>query len=246
MTETTETGKTSTENTAKELPEKKREIVLPGDLLDEGELKSGSGTYRIGRNIYAATVGLKSVRSRYVNVISLAGRYIPKGGDVVIGKIVDLTPTSWVLDINSPYNAPLSSNDVPWRLEYGETSKYLNLGDIVFVRISSVDEIKRVQVTMKGPGLRKLHGGYIIEISALKVPRVIGKGGSMISILKRYTGCNIFVGQNGMIWLDGEPDNIILATKVIEMIEENAHVSGLTSLIETYLKRIADGTGKDR
>jgi exosome complex component RRP4 len=217
---------------------KKREIVLPGDLLDEGYLYPGSGTYREGGKIYSANVGLMSVRSKYVNVISLAGKYIPKEGDVVIGKITDMSNTSWIVDINSPYNAPLKMNDVPWKLEFGETSRYLVPGDIIFIKVISVDEIKRVQVTMKGPGLRKLNGGNIIDISALKVPRMIGKGGSMISLLKKYTRCNIFVGQNGRIWLDGEPDDIKMATKVIGIIEKNAHVSGLTNLIETYLKEV--------
>jgi exosome complex component RRP4 len=90
---------------------------------------------------------------------------------------------------------------------------------------------------MRGPGLRKLHGGEVISISPLKVPRVIGKSGSMITLLKKYTNCQLFVGQNGRIWIEGSMDEIKLAIKAIRIIEQSAHISGLTDLIENYLKK---------
>ena len=216
--------------------ELKREIVVPGDLLDEGELKAGMGTYQVGSKIYSAQVGIKNIRSNYVNVISLSGRYIPKSTDIVVGMVIDISPSSWIIDINSPYNAPLSSNEAPWRIDFGETSKYLNIGDIVLVKVMNVDEIKRVHITMRGPGLRKLNSGEVITISPLKVPRVIGKSGSMITLLKTHTNCQLFVGQNGRIWIDGSVDEIKLAIKTIRIIEQSAHVSGLTNIIENYLK----------
>lgn len=218
-----------------------REIVLPGDLLDEGTLQPGSGTYQIGSKIYSAHVGIKNISSNFVNVISLTGCYIPRVGDTVIGKVIELLPSSWILDIHSPYQAPLHTNEVPWRVEYGETKKYLDMGDTVLARIISVDEIKRIQATMRGPGLRKLNEGQVLEISPLKVPRVIGKSGSMINLLKNHTGCNLFVGQNGRIWIDGEIEKIRIASRAIHMIEANAHTSGLTDKIEEFLK----GTEKE-
>jgi exosome complex component RRP4 len=105
-----------------------------------------------------------------------------------------------------------------------------------------VDETMRVQVTMKDQGLRKLQGGQIIEISHSKVPRVIGKSGSMIQMIKGYTNCRIFVGQNGRIWLDGEVDNIMHAIKAIQMIEEDAHSFGLTEKVKAYLETVSPQT----
>jgi exosome complex component RRP4 len=46
----------------------------------------------------------------------------------------------------------------------------------------------------------------------------------------------VFVGQNGRIWIDGDMDDIKLAIKAVRVIEESAHVSGLTNIIENYLK----------
>ncbi len=228
----------ASDNGGRDVQRPRREVVVPGDLLDTGTLKPGNGTYVVEGSVYASQLGIKSVRSNYVNVIPLGGRYIPHLGDTVIGKIIDLGPSNWLVDINSPYPAPLHVNEVPWRVEFGDTARYLNVGDVLLSKILIVDETKRVQVTMKEPGLRKLQGGQIIEITHSKVPRVIGKGGSMIQIIKSYTNCRIFVGQNGRIWLDGEIDNIVYAIRAIKMIEEGAQTMRLTERVKEYLESI--------
>ena len=213
-----------------------RQLVIPGELLSEGELKAGKHTYRQGKKVYASQLGFRSVTANYVNVIPLSGRYIPRPDDLVIGVIMSVSPTTWLVDINSPYPAPLHVNEVPWRVEFGETSRYLNTGDTILARVFTVDEIKRVQVTMRDQGARKLTGGEIIEISPSKVPRVIGKGGSMISQIKQRTMCRLFVGQNGRIWIDGEPENIRKAVNAIRYIERESHKFGLTEAVDRLLR----------
>ncbi len=215
-----------------------REIVIPGDLLDASGLKAGSGAYAEDGKVFAAQLGIKSVKSNFVNVIPLGGRYIPATGDSVIGKVIDIGPSNWLIDINSPYPAPLHVNEVPWRVEFGDTSKYLNVGDTLLAKVLMVDETKRVQVTMKEQGLRKLSGGQVIDISYTKVPRVIGKGGSMIQLIKSHTNCRIFIGQNGRIWLDGEIESMVTAIHAIKMIEEGAQESRLTEKVKEYLESV--------
>ncbi len=215
-----------------------REIVIPGDLLDASGLKAGSGAYAEDGKVFAAQLGIKSVKSNFVNVIPLGGRYIPTAGDSVIGKVIDIGPSNWLIDINSPYPAPLHVNEVPWRVEFGDTSKYLNVGDTLLAKVLMVDETKRVQVTMKEQGLRKLSGGQVIDISYSKVPRVIGKGGSMIQLIKSHTNCRIFIGQNGRIWLDGEIESMVTAIHAIRMIEEGAQASRLTEKVKEYLESV--------
>lgn len=220
----------------KENDKMSREVVLPGDLLDAGNLKAGSGAYLQDGKVYAAQLGIKSVKSNFVNVIPLAGRYIPIQGDTVIGKVEDIGPSNWLIDINSPYPAPLHVTEVPWKVEFGDTSRFLNVGDTIMAKILMVDETKRVQVTMKEQGLRKLQGGQVMEISHTKVPRVIGKGGSMIQMIKNVTNCRIFIGQNGRIWLDGDIDNMMVAIRAIKMIEECAQMCHLTEKVKEFLE----------
>jgi len=80
-------------------------------------------------------------------------------------------------------------------------TKYFDIGDYVMAKIINVTSQKLVDVTMKGPGLRKLKGGRIIQVNPYKVPRIIGKAGSMVTMIKDATGCRILVGQNGLVWI---------------------------------------------
>jgi exosome complex component RRP4 len=217
---------------------KVRKIVVPGQLLDEGELKPGLGTYRDKANgrIYASRLGILQKRKDYINNIPLTGCYLPKPNDLIIGIIVDIAPTYWVVDINAPYPSVLHVNDVPWKVEYGETSKYLHLTDVVLAKISLVGEAEQIQLTMKDKNLRKFVGGQVIEIQPIKVPRVIGKDQSMIDLIKRYLNVRIFIGRNGRIWLNGETKSTKLAIEAIRQIEAEAHTKGLTNRIKEWLE----------
>lgn len=226
--------------------EAKRTLVIPGELLSEGSLTAGKNTYKRENKVYASQMGFKSITANYVNVIPLSGRYIPKPDDLVIGIIQSVSPTTWLVDVNSPYPAPLHVNEVPWRVDFGDTARYLNAGDTVLARIFLVDEIKRIQVTMKDQGSRKLTGGQIIEVSPSKVPRIIGKGGSMISLIKQKTMCRLFVGQNGRIWIDGDPEKIQIAVNAIRFIERESHKFGLTESVERYLNNVLSGKEDDK
>jgi len=214
-----------------------REIVVPGETLTEVDVRPGIGAYRAQGEVVAATLGIKNVDDNFASVIPLGGQYIPRVGDVVIGKIDDVGPSNWLIEINSPYPAPMHVNEVPWHVEFGETTDFLRAGDAVIVRVAKVTEVGRVQVSMEGPGLRKLQGGQLMEIAHSKVPRVIGTKGSMISLIKKYTACRLVVGQNGRIWIDGDPNDILIAMGAVNMIAEQAHVHGLTNNVKEFLQR---------
>jgi exosome complex component RRP4 len=220
--------------------ESAREIVVPGELLAISGKRAGPGTYSEGGKIFASQLGIKSVRPDMISVVPLSGQYMPMRGDLVVGKIVDRGASNWLVDINSPYPAPLHVNEVPWRVEFGETGRFMGVGDVVLLKIVGHDEQMRVQVSMQDHGLRKLTGGMVIEISPSKVPRVIGKNGSMIQMLKNSTGCRIYVGQNGRIWIDGELDSIVKAVQAIRLIEEEAHAQGLTEKVKQLLEKSSE------
>ncbi|MBC7129107.1 MAG: RNA-binding protein [Thermoplasmatales archaeon] len=208
-----------------------RKIVLPGSLVGDKSKLPGKGTFREGENIYSSRLGILEEKGKYVNVIPLSGVYIPNAGDTIIGVVEEVYRNGWIIDIKSPYSAFLSIENSPWEMGYGETSKYLKEKDIIIGIISNIDEAKNIDVSMKDKQCRKIEDGIVIDIQPSKVPRVIGKKGSMLSTIKRYTGCWIFVGQNGRIWLKGEDEKINLAVEAIKKIEKEAHTFGLTERI---------------
>ena len=93
-----------------------------------------------------------------------------------------------------------------------------------------------IDLTIKSRGLGRIDEGLIIKINPNKVPRVIGKQGSMVTMIKQATGCQIIVGQNGVIWLEGSPQGEIVAVKTIEKIEQESHISGLTERVQKFLE----------
>jgi len=145
-----------------------------------------------------------------------------------------------LLDFDSAYHAMLSMKD--GSSEYiargADLTQYYTFGDYIVCKIINVTTQKLVDVTMKGPGLRKLYGGRIIRINTHKVPRVIGKKGSMVSMIKQATGSKIIVGQNGITWLQNDDPNMeLLTVETIRKIAAEAHISGLTDRIKQFLEK---------
>lgn len=224
-----------------------RRVVVPGDVIElpNPRLKPGPGTYTREGKVFAARLGILAERQGQLAVIPLSGVYVPRGGDLVIGIVTEVGPSNWLLNINAPYPAPMHSSETPWKIEFGETAEYLKAGDAALCKILFVDETKKTQVTMKDPNARKLEGGQIIEIQPSKVARVIGKTGSMITLIKKYTGVWMFVGQNGRIWLNGEMPAIQTAINAIRYIEEEAHKTGLTEKVNAFLQNATGRTGDE-
>ncbi len=216
-------------------PSGERVLVLPGEELPAHGLKPGPGTYRTGGKVYASVLGLLSARPPVVQVIPLSGRYIPKPRDVVLGTVTDAQTTFWLLDIGAPRWAPLHMTGTPWKVDIGDTERYLHVGDAVSVMVENLDATGRIGVTMIGDNLGKLDGGTIVHVSPARVPRVVGRGGSMVGLITRLTGAQIVVGQNGRIWVNGDPEAIRRVTAVLRLIDENGQRSGLTDRVESYL-----------
>jgi len=212
-----------------------RKVVVPGDLLSEDAKRSGEGTYVQNGSVYSLLYGLANFRDK-INVIPLAGKYVPGPGDNVIGVVKDITFSNWIVDINSPYDGLLHISEFPIRIESDEMSKHLRMGSSIMTRVKDVDPTMKVELALDDKKLGHIKAGQVIEISHTKVPRLIGKGGSMISMLKKEVKCNIFVGQNGRIWIDGGAEDMDLALKTITLIEREAHTNGLTDRVVDFLK----------
>lgn len=217
-----------------------KSIVVPGELLATGiSFIPGNGCYRQGNKVLASMLGMLSMEGKVLKIIALSGRYLPRVGDRIVAKVIDVLISGWRLDFGSPYTGVLSVKDATSEfVERGaDMTRYFNLGDYVVTKIINVTSQKLVDLTMKGAGLRKLHDGRILEVNPHKIPRIIGKDASMVSMIKFATGCNIAVGQNGWIWIEGEPEKEILAVKAINKIEYEAHIPGLTDRIKEFLEK---------
>lgn len=222
-----------------------RELVVPGQLIAEGDYRLREGAFREGKQVYAAVVGLASIQGGEITVIPLQGRYIPTEGDTVIGVVVDSHYSGWILDLNSPYNGNLFVSDLLHRkvdLNNEDISQYLGVGDVVIAGIRDVDERMRVLLDTDAPGMGKVKGGKLVEISPVKTPRVLGRKGSMLNTLQDVGGCRLQVGQNGRIMIWGRDQRMVNAVvEAILMIEREAHTSGLTDRVRLMLEKAKTG-----
>jgi exosome complex component RRP4 len=217
-----------------------KQLVTPGELLAEGEYQAGENTYLEGNKIYASRIGLADCDNKRVNVVALRAFYVPKVGDIVIGAVKEVGFNGWTIDIKAPYEALLRASDVlsrPFKPQNDELSQVLDTGDLIVAKIASYDRAHDPQLTVGEPGLGKITRGQIMRVTPTKIPRVIGRKGSMISTIKQETNCQIILGVNGVILVTGKtPDDEELAMTAIRKIEEESHTTGLTDRITQLLK----------
>lgn len=215
-----------------------KSVVVPGEIIYMGmNYLPSNGTYREHDNIIASRLGLVDIDGRLIRIIPLSGRYMPRNGDVIIGEVIDISLNGWRVEINSAYTAmlPISSASAGYIRRGDDLTKYFVIGDYLVSKIFNVTSQNLVDLTMKGPGLRKLKGGRIVRVAPSKVPRIIGKGGSMVDLITKETRCNIIVGQNGWVWIQGDPRSEVVAVETLRKVEEESHTSGLTFRVQKFL-----------
>ncbi len=196
-----------------------RKMVFPGDFLADSKM-SVRGVYVEDGKSYASQVGLYD--SDTGTFIPLEGPYEPQEGDLIIGVVSEVKPNGYRVQTGLPSETFISNKDI---------RESLSMGDIVVAKVRDVDEVGEITLI----DATVLKGGSISQISPVKVPRVIGKKGSMLAQIKATTGSNIVIGKNGWIWIKGGDE--YLATKAILKIESEAHTSGLTDKIADFLKK---------
>lgn len=219
-----------------------KDIVTPGQVIAMGDYKAGDGVIKRDNKYFPTIVGVFSYfeNREELRVRPLQGRYYPSVGDFVIGYIEDVKLTSWEVNIRGPYlGVLLASNAVRGRFDpiKDDARRIYDMGDVVRAEILSFDRTRDPQLTTQDHGLGKLSGGQIIEFNPNHIPRLVGRKGSMISMIKKYTQSRILVGQNGRVWIKADTlENEELALKAIRQVSREAHISGLTDRIKALLE----------
>ena len=223
----------SKDNNAKE-----RKVVVPGETIVSGEdFLPGEGTRREGENVLASRFGLAEIAGRLVKVIPLFGAFIPRRGNVVIGRVTDITMRGWLIDIDYAANGFLTIEEFPRFVNKNEMDQHLAIGEVVAGKIWSITP-RGIDLAMKGRGLGKLEGGFIFRVIPSRVPRIIGREGSMINLIKEKTNSSITVGQNGWIWIKADStEDGIRARKAVEFVASKVYVEGLTEKMEEWFEK---------
>jgi len=211
-----------------------RKLVIPGETIVSGDYLPGDFTRKEGEEIIANRYGLAETNGRVVKIIPISGVFEPRRGNNVIGRVVDINFSGWMVEIGGPYSSFLPLAECPRYINRNAIEEFAAVGDVLNAKIAGVKK-GGVDLTLKSRGLGKLEGGRIVKINPHKVPRIIGKEGSMINMIKNSTNTDITVGQNGFVWLKGDSEGEKKAEDAINLICEEAASEGLTEEIEKFL-----------
>jgi len=213
-------------------------FVLPGDVISNGSSSLKQNVILEGDKLVSTTIGFTENNDGAVDVIALTGLYTSEVDDLVIGKIVSHNSLSWEVNINSSYRAMLPASDIfgkDYSPSRDDLSLKLIIGDIVLARIVNSDS-RRPLITINGQNLGKIDDGELIKISPAKVPRLIGKHGSMIQSIEESTGASITIGQNGwVIFKSDNPISLKNAIASIKMADLILHDDNLEEKIQNML-----------
>ena len=222
-----------------------KKIVVPGEELPpEVQVREREHDYvyeEQGKK-YAAVIGILEKKGDTYYFIPLQSIYVPKPGDFVIGLVVSIGIMNWYVDINSPYTAILTVSDLlgrPFDPQRDDLSRYLPIGSYIKAKVAAFDKTRNPLLTISDEGLGIIRNGVVVEIDPAKIPRVIGKKGSMLQVLKESTGCEVTAAVNGRVHIScPNPEMEPILVLAIKMIEEKAHMRGLTDKVKSYIEEL--------
>ena len=214
-------------------------FVLPGDIIVTGDYRPEQNVILEDDRLMSTAIGFSEIKDDLVTVTPLTGLYTPKTDDLVIGKIVSHNALSWEVNINSYYPGILTASDVfgkDYSPSRDDLSLKLNTGDIILARIANLGS-RDPLITITGENLGRVDSGELVKISPTKIPRLIGKHGSMIQTIEGSTNATITVGQNGLIVVScDETNGLLKALAAIRMVDEQAHLVNLTDKVKKMLE----------
>lgn len=200
-----------------------KSIVTPGEVISDKPEHIVSGAYLKDGKTFSEYLGVLYSTPQGIQVVPLQGKYSPKIEDTIYGVVLVEDNFGYIVDIKS-YRYPYVSKRSLDRMTF-------TVGDIIFAKVISVNEVKDVGLEV----ISKQTGGVLLEISPKKVPRVIGKHRSMLSVIEKYSQCQIFIGANGFMYVrEGKPE---VVSKALELIEKYSPVDNLTDKIDEYLSK---------
>ena len=107
---------------------------------------------------------------------------------------------------------------------------------MVTAKIWSISK-RGIDISTKSRGLGKIQEGMIFKVNPNKVPRIIGKEGSMINLIKENTGGTITVAQNGFVLIKGPTiDDELFAKRAVLYVVERSFISGLTDALTKWFE----------
>ncbi|KAI3882176.1 hypothetical protein MKX03_026986 [Papaver bracteatum] len=171
---------------------------------EEGVLK-GHGTSEVDGDIVATLCGVVERVNKLVYVRTLRARYKPETGDIIVGRVIEVAPKRWRLDINFSQDAVLmlSSMNLPDGIQRRRTATdELNMrsifeeNDVICAEVRGFQHDGTLHLQARSQKYGKLERGQLLSVSSYLVKR----RKQHFHHLQDY-GIDLILGCNGFVWV---------------------------------------------
>jgi exosome complex component RRP40 len=230
--------------------------VAPGDtvlrLPDVGVVRLGGGLHDTGTHIVAVRPGLLRQTGDKFWVMTRRQRYVPCGGDPVIGIVRSKGSEFYEVDVGGPFAGLL-----PVLAFEGATRRNrpnLKENDLVYCRVETADRdlpptLACTDAAGRAAGFGPLKEGHTLECSAGLCRDMLRKPTpTFLERLGKEIRFELAVGLNGKIWVNaaGDPGTLISVSRALQACDAcGGDEQGADRAVESVLKdmRVHAGGG---
>ncbi|KAL6564290.1 exosome non-catalytic core subunit rrp4 [Orobanche minor] len=171
----------------------------------EDAILKGHGTVDMDGRVVATLCGVVERVNKLVYVRALRARYKPEIGDIIIGRVMEVAPKRWRLEINFSQDAVLmlSSMNLPDGIQRRRTAvDELNMrsifeeNDVICAEVRGFQHDGCLHLQARSQKYGKLKTGQLLTIP----PYLVKKRKQHFHYLDQY-GIDLILGCNGFIWV---------------------------------------------
>ncbi|KAE8445324.1 hypothetical protein EG329_013562 [Mollisiaceae sp. DMI_Dod_QoI] len=212
-----------------------KDLVTPGETVtDDPQWMRGHGTFiaPASTEIIAIVAGTVQKTNKLLSVRPLRARYTPEIGDLVVGRIIEVQPKRWRVDVGAPNLAglPLSAINLPGgilrkRTETDELQirTFFSEGDLLVAEVQALYADGSATLHTRSLKYGKLRNGVFMSVSGTG-----GGGGVVRSRRQVWTidttrgggKVDVILGVNGYIWISKHIE-VVGGDTAITRIEES-------------------------
>jgi len=208
---------------------------MPGQVVaTESGFLRGHGTYEKDTGLYASVSGVVERVNKLISVKPLKARYHGEVGDVIVGRITEVTQKGWKVDVNGRQDAMLMLSAI--NLPLGELRRRTTSDELQMRSFFVENDVISAEVQqIKGEGILALHTrslkyGKLINGQLVKVPS------ALIKRVKNHFfsfsfGVDIILGNNGNIWISAPEKKPMDLNQEVMSAEVRAKVARVRNAI---------------
>eukprot|EP00941_MAST-03F_sp_MAST-3F-sp1_P004740 g4740.t1 len=183
-----------------------QKVTIPGESITEEEgLLRGHGTYVENGDLVSSVAGVVQQVNKLITVEKLQTRYNGNVGDVVIGRILEVGPKRWTVDVNSYQNGVLMLSSVilpggqQRRRTYEDQLAMRDVfveGDLVSAEVQNFFADGAMSLHTRSLKYGKLENGILVKVAPSLVKRLKKHHVALTQI-----SVELIIGCNGFIWI---------------------------------------------